>query len=132
MPIDPDEFSPNEAWLLFQLNSAPVRTEADGDFNAIAIMEITSGVIFGMELVPLLDPEITEFQSRKLLNMAESKAGSRPRLFYIPSESEADHLTRVARKMGITVERLPSAEFAELTKEAVDGFAAHVSGDRSQ
>ena len=132
MSIDPEKYSRNEAWLLFQLNSAPVRTGADGDFNAVAIMEVTSGMILGMELVPLIDPEITEFQSRKILDAAESKAGSRPRLFYIPSEGEADHLTRVAGKMGITVERLPSAGFSELTKEAVEGFAAHVSGERCQ
>ncbi len=132
MPIDQGEFSENEAWLLFQLNSVPVKTEADGDFNAVAIMELASGMIFGMELVSIVESEMSEFQSRKLLSAAESQANSRPRLLFIPSECEASHLSAVASKMGIVVERLPASEFASLTKEAIDGFAAHVSGERYQ
>lgn len=129
MPIDQGDYSENEAWLLFQLNKAPVRTEADGDFNAIAIMEIVSGMIFGMELVPVTESEMSEFQSRKLLSSAESQSNSRPRLLFIPTEREARNLDSVASKMGIVVERLPASEIAALTKEAIEGFAAHVSGD---
>lgn len=132
MPIDQGDYSENEAWVLFQLNTAPVRTEADGDFNAVAIMEIVSGTIFGMELVPVAESEMSEFQSRKLLRAAESQANSRPRLLFIPSEREATHLSAAASKMGIVVERRPASEFASLTKEAIESFAAHVSGERHQ
>lgn len=130
MPIDQTEFSRNEAWLLFQLNDAPVQTAADGDFNAVAIIEIASGMIFGMELVRTSEAEISEFQSRKLLNAAEGQAGSRPRLLFIASDREAELLSAVAKKMGIMVERVPSNELAPITKEAVDGFQAHVSGEQ--
>lgn len=130
MPIDQTEFSRNEAWLLFQLNDAPVQTAADGDFNAVAIIEIASGMIFGMELVRTSEAEISEFQSRKLLNAAEGQAGSRPRLLFIASDREAELLSAVAKIMGIMVERVPSNELAPITKEAVDGFQAHVSGEQ--
>ena len=130
MPLDPYEYSENEAWLLFQLNNTPVRTEMDGDFNAIAILDVASGMIFGMELVPIVESEISEFQSRKLLSSSESRAKSRPRLLFVPSERKTSIFSAVASKMGIVVEILPESEFEPLTKEAIDGFSAHMSRQR--
>ncbi|MDH5729606.1 MAG: hypothetical protein OEZ58_11485 [Gammaproteobacteria bacterium] len=127
MPLDPYEYSENEAWLLFQLNNTPVRTEMDGDFNAIAIMDVASGMIFGMELVPIVESEISEFQSRKLLSSSESRAKSRPRLLFVPSERKTSIFSAVASKMGIVVEMLSESEIESLTKEAIDGFSAHMS-----
>ena len=50
LSIEPTEFSRNEAWLLFQLNDLSAKTEQDGNFNASAIMEPATGMIFGMEM----------------------------------------------------------------------------------
>ena len=67
MSIDPTEHAPNESWLLFQLNDFPVRTEQDGDFNVLAIMDVAMGIILGMEFMGLTEIEPSEFTSRKLL-----------------------------------------------------------------
>jgi hypothetical protein len=132
LSIDPKKFGRNEAWLLFQLNDAPVQTERDGDYNALAIMELSSGMIFGMEMVQVAEPEMSEFQSRKLLAAAEAQAGSRPQRLFIDSERKADNLSSVAAAMGISIERAPSGELAPLSRDARDGFAAHISRDRMQ
>ena len=132
LPIDPAQFTNNEAWLLFQLNDVPVQTAQDGDFNALAIMELATGMIFGMEMVRVTEPEISEFQSRKLLAAAEAQAGARPQQLFIDLEREADNLSSVATAMGISIERAPSDELAPLSRDARDGFAAHVSGGRLQ
>lgn len=132
LSIDPTKFSRNEVWLLFQLNYIPVQTEQDGDFNALAIMELATGIIIGMEMVQVTEPEISEFQSRKLLAAAEVQAGSRPQRLFIDLERKADNLSSVAAAMGIGIERAPSDELAPLSRKARDGFAAHVSGSRMQ
>jgi hypothetical protein len=132
LPIDPAEFTRNEAWLLFQLNDAPVQTGSDGDFNALAIMEVATGVIVGMELVRVVEPEISEFQSRKLLAAAEAQAGLRPQRLFIDSDREAGIVSSVAATMDISIERAPSDELAPLSREAREGFAAHVLGGRMQ
>jgi len=132
LPIEPSDYAHNEAWLLFQLNEAPVRTESDGDFNAMAIMEVATGIILGMELVEVTMPGLPEFLSRKLLANTEDQAGSRPRKLFIASEDEADELARLADAMGIDVERVPVKDLSGITQEARDGFAAHVSGERVQ
>ncbi|QCF24844.1 hypothetical protein [Hydrocarboniclastica marina] len=132
LPIEPSDFAHNEAWLLFQLNEAPVMTEADGDFNAMAIMEVATGMIFGMELVQVRVPGLPEFLSRKLLADAEAQSGSRPQKLFVASEYEADDLIRVAKVMGIAVERVPAKDLSGITQEAREGFAAHVSRVRIQ
>ncbi|WP_132972465.1 DUF6930 domain-containing protein [Thiogranum longum] len=127
LPIDPAQFTNNEAWLLLQLNDVPVQTTQDGDFNALAIMELSTGMIFGMEMVRVTESEMSEFQSRKLLAAAEAQAGSRPQQLFIDSERKADNVSSVATAMGISIERAPSDELAPLSREARDGFAAHIS-----
>lgn len=74
MTIDPSSFSPNEAWILFRLNGTPISTEVDGDYHAMAIMDVASGMIFGMEMVPTTQPEISEIQTRMLLSTSADRA----------------------------------------------------------
>ncbi len=132
MPIEPSDFAHNEAWLFFQLNEIPVRTETDGDFNAVVIMEVATGVILGMELVKASIAGLPEFLSRKLLAYAEGQTGSRPRKLFMASGYDADDLTRVARAMGIEVEQVPARDLAAITQEAREGFSAHFSGRSMQ
>lgn len=130
LAIEPANYSQNEAWLLFRLNEAPVQTEKDGDFNALAIMEIASGTILGVEMVATSEQEISELQSRRLLGSAERQAGSLPKEIIVPLEPRANQLINVAEKMGIQVARHPMSEIAPVIQETVEGFAAHVLGER--
>lgn len=130
MSIDPQEYDQNEAWLLFQLNAAPVHTESDGDFNVVAIMDVATGLILGMVFVGLLAGELSEFESRKLLATAESEAGARPRKLLVDSEQNEDQLIAAAKAMNIEVIMESGRNLNPITKEAREGFAAHVSGAR--
>lgn len=132
MSIDPKKFSPNQAWLLFQLNDAPVQTDADGDFNVLAIMDVATGLILGMEFFGVSGEEPSEFGSRKLLASAKSEAGEKPQQFFVDSEKKMPQLVRVADAMGIAVVPEPVSHLNALTEEARVGFAAHVSGARRQ
>jgi hypothetical protein len=132
LSLDPSKFRQNEAWILFRLNDGPVRTELDGDFNAMAIMEVFTGMIFGMELIPIADPQISELGARRLLSAAAEEAGGRPASLYVASELVADQVSTAAATMGIAVRRVPEADFVEIVREARDGFAVHVSGSRMQ
>jgi hypothetical protein len=132
LSLDPSNFRQNEAWIMFRLNDAPVRTELDGDFNAMAIMEVATGMIFGMELIPIAEPQISELVGRRLLSTAAQEAGGRPASLYVASEQLADQVSTAAATMGITVRRVPETDFVEIVREARDSFADHVSGGRMQ
>lgn len=125
MVIDPQEYQENEAWLLFRLNDDPVRTMADGDFNVLAIMDVGTGLIHGMEFVPAQQNELSEMQSRRLFKMAESKTGARPHLFFVEEGKPLAKLTKVATAMGIEVVVVQGANLDPITREAREGFAAH-------
>jgi hypothetical protein len=55
--LHPKQFEVNEAWIAFRVNGAPVRTERDGDFNCIALMDAASCFILGSEFIPLTAAE---------------------------------------------------------------------------
>lgn len=132
LTIDPSKYAPNEAWLLFQLNDVPVRTEADGDFNALAILDVATGLILGMELIGSSEDEPSEFASRKLLASAESEAGRKPQRLFIESAAKMVQMGAAANALGLEVKSEPARILDPLTQEAREGFAAHVSGGRKQ
>ena len=57
--LHPHQFEVNEAWIAFRLNGTPVRTERDGDFNCIALMDAASCFILGLEFIPATSAEPT-------------------------------------------------------------------------
>lgn len=132
LPINPGKYAQNEAWVPFQLNDAPVHTEADGDFDVMAIMDVATGLILGMEFVGVLAEELSEFESRKLLASAESEAGGRPKSLFVDSDKKAARTVEAAGALGLEVIRESGSNLSPITQEAREGFAAHVSGAKWQ
>ena len=132
MSIDRTTFVRSQAWLLFQLNDAPVCTASDGDFNVLAIMDVATGVIFGMEFVALEAVEPSEFEARKLFASAESEAGRRPDTLFVSREKRMSQLIGAAEAMGVEVMLENEESLDALTREAREGFMAHVNGTRTQ
>lgn len=132
MPILPKDFVPNEAWLLFQLNDAPVRTSQDGDFNVLAILDVATGLILGMQFVQVQAPEPSELESRKLLAAAQSEAGATSRCLFVDADQEFRQVTAVAAKLGIDVVSKAAADLDPLTREAREGLAAHLAQGQRQ
>lgn len=97
--------------------------EADGGFNAMAVR----GMIFGIEMVPIVQQEISELQARKLLVSTAEQAGGRPASLYVAAEERATQISVAAKTMNIDIKRVPEREFAEITKEARGSFAKYVA-----
>ena len=66
--LHPQQFEVNEAWIAFRLNGTPVRTERDGDFNCIALMDAASCFLLGSQFIPVTAPEPTRAQFRSLFH----------------------------------------------------------------
>jgi hypothetical protein len=62
--LHPDKFRVNEAWIVFKLSDVPIRTEADGDFDFIALMDAASCFILSSETVPVRQVELTKMEAR--------------------------------------------------------------------
>jgi hypothetical protein len=121
--LHPQQFEVNEAWIAFRLNKAPVRTELDGDFNCIALMDAASCFILGTEFVPVTVAEPTQAQLRRLFKTAQRHKQQLPKTLLVPREDVADLMTREAAHQNIDVVRVPESELLIFIGEARQGFA---------
>ena len=130
--LHPKQFQVNEAWIAFRLNGTPVRTERDGDFNCIALMDAASCFILGSEVVPVAAAEPTRTQFRHLLKMAQRHKEQLPKTVFIAREDIADLMSREATHQHIDVVRVPESELLIFIGEARQGFAERFEGGDSR
>ncbi len=121
--LHPKQFEVNEAWIAFRLNRAPIRTERDGDFNCIALMDAASCFILGSEFIPVTAAEPTEAEFRRLLKTGQAHKQQLPKTLFVPREDAADLLAREATHQEIDVVRVPESELLIFIGEARQGFA---------
>lgn len=123
--LHPNQFQINEAWIAFQLNNTPVRTEKDGKFNCVALMDAASCFIFGMVMVPAGAPELSEFQVRRLLKRGWETKRQYPATLFVPAGRFQNVLPAEAERQGIAVVRVEDRQLLVFTREARRSFKEH-------
>ena len=121
--LQPQQFEVNQAWVTFQLNGQPIRTEADGDFNCFVLMDAASCFILCSEMVPASADEPSELEFRRLLKNAQSRSQTLPGTLLVPNEVKSEAKTQVATEQDIEVVLVPESELLEIIGEARDGFS---------
>jgi hypothetical protein len=121
--LHPQQFEVNEAWIAFRINGAPIRTELDGDFNCIALMDAASCFILGSEFISVTADEPSELEFRRLLKAGRSHKQQLPKTLLVAREAVADAITREATAQDIEVVRVPESELLIFVGEAREGFA---------
>lgn len=130
--LHPREFRVNEAWIVFKLNDAPISTEADGDFNVIALMDAASCFILGAEFVPVTSAEPSEMEVKRLLKSGESQKQQLPKTLYVPDGLASGALCTEAKRNNITVIRIPEEHLLVFIGEARGGLKEHIGGGSVQ
>jgi len=120
--LHPNQFQVNEAWIAFKLNDAPVRTESDGDFDLIALMDAASCFILSTTLVPAIAPEPSEMEVKRLLREGQAHKQQLPKTLFVPNDQPAKVLTAEAERQRINVIRIPEDQLLPFVGEARDGF----------
>lgn len=123
------QHQPDEAWIVFRLNSAPIRTRRDGDFDCFALMDAATLPIHSMEMVPASSTGPTRSQAGALLAKACGAAGRFPTTLLVSSGDAAVEVANEAQQRGIQVERVPARTLARCTREAREAFAARFGGE---
>jgi hypothetical protein len=121
--LHPQQFEVNEAWIAFRINSLPIRTELDGDFNCIALMDAASCFILSWEFIPATAKEPSRLECRRLLRSGEKHKRQLPKTLFVAREAVADEMTREAVEQDIEVVRVPESELLVFIEEAREGFA---------
>ncbi|WP_157622844.1 hypothetical protein [Solimonas soli] len=126
--LHPNQFQINEAWIVFKLNDAPLQTEADGDFNVVALMDAASCYILGSEFVPVRSKELSKTSARRLLQAGLSQAPNPPKKLLIPIKQPAGLLSEEAARLGLGVQRVEEDHLSVFTGEARAGFKERFGG----
>jgi hypothetical protein len=121
--LHPKQFKVNEAWIVFRVNDGPIRTDAEGDFNAIALMDAASCYLLCLELISVGAAEPTRAQFRRMLQDAQRHKQQLPKTLFVAREDVADLVTREATEQNIDVVRVSENELLIFTGEAREAFA---------
>jgi hypothetical protein len=121
--LHPEQFEVNETWIAFRLNNVPIRTERDGDFNCIALMDAASCFILSSQFIPAAASEPTRAEFGRLLKDAKRHKQQLPKTLFVSREDVADRMTFEATQQSIEVVRVPKSELLIFIGEAREAFA---------
>ena len=130
--IHPNQFKVNEAWIAFKLNDAPIITDRDGDFNMITLMDAASCFILSTLSVSAMAEQLTELESKELLEKGWIHKQELPKTLIIPNHQVANLLQIEAESQGITVVRVPEDQLMLFIGDARTGFKEHLGGSGMQ
>jgi hypothetical protein len=122
----PNQFQVNEAWIVFKLNDEPIRTEKDGDFDLIALMDAASCFILSSSSKSSSTSELTRLESKRMLTQGKKHKNQLPKTLFIPERQPAQQLRTEAESKGITVVQIPEDQLIIFIGEARAGFREHV------
>jgi hypothetical protein len=126
--LHPNQFQVNEAWIAFQLNGTPVSTNADGDFNIVALMDAASCFILSSTLVPTGTTGPSKLEAKRLLGEGQAHKQQLPVTLFISNEQPAKYLADEAAHQGITVVHVPDDQLVMFVGEAREGFRERFGG----
>jgi hypothetical protein len=128
--LHPTQFKVNEAWIAFKINEVPIRTEIDGDFDCIALMDAASCFILGSTLTPAREAEPPKRTVRGLLRDAKAHKNQLPKTLFIPTGQFDSILPEEAERQGIAVARVPEDQLLVFIGEAREVFNEQFGGGR--
>ena len=130
--LHPNQFKVNEAWIAFKLNGEPIRTEKDGDFDFLALMDAASCFILSSTPVPAAQVEPTQLEAKRLLKEGQAHKKRWPTTLFIPAEQSAQSLITEAERLGIGVVRVAGEQLMPFIGEAQEGFRERFGGVGAQ
>lgn len=130
--LDPSQFFPNDAWIFFRLNDAPIVTAEDGDFDVLCLMDAASCYILGNDFVPILDDADPGQIAAGLLAAAQDQGGCFPKKLFVSDEFAIDRFVSLAKTIGAELTSFRDEDLAPFISEAKEEFLAHVGGGRRQ
>jgi hypothetical protein len=123
----PRDYTVNEAWIVFRLNDAPIRTEQDGDFHVVCLMDAASCFVLGNEFFATGTTEVPALVAEGLIETGRAAANVLPRKLLLSSALGTEQFARQAERLGIEVERVPDKELTAFLSEVRKGFREQIA-----
>jgi hypothetical protein len=123
----PRDYTVNEAWIVFRLNEVPVRTEQDGDFDVVCLMDAASCYVLGNEFSATGAAEVPAPVAERLLETGRAVADGLSEKLLLSSGLGTEQFARLAERAGIEVERVPDKELTAFLSEVRRGFREQIA-----
>ena len=123
--LHPSQFQVNEAWLVFRLNEEPIHTEADGDFNYVALMDAASCFILSSTFAPVGQAEPSKLEVKRLFKRAWAHKKQSPKTLFVPTGQFASVVPAEAECQHIQVVRVSEDQLLLFIGEARESFKEH-------
>ncbi len=120
--LHPNQFEINQAWIWFKLNKEPIRTEQDGDFHFLALMDAASCFILSSAPVPVDQAEPSQLEAKRLLKEAHDHKRRWPKTLLLPKDLVAQSVASEAERLGIETVQVAEHELLPIISEAQEGF----------
>lgn len=117
----------DEAWVIFRLSTAPVITERDGDFHCVALMDMASGFLIGMQMVPLGTADELGAAVAELLGSARDR-GLAAHALVMPESAMSMTVAEHAAALGMIVGKAADEELDGVLAEPRTAFAERFGG----
>jgi hypothetical protein len=130
--LHPNQFNVNEAWIAFWLNDAPIRTEQDGSFNVIALMDAVSCLILATTFVPIDKSEPSKLETRHLFKTAREHKRALPTTLFVPAGEFQRIVAAEADRQGLSVVPVHEGQLLAFIGEARESFRDHFAGRNSE
>lgn len=130
--LHPNQFTVNEAWLVFWLNEAPIRTDLEGDFNCVALMDAASCFILSNAFASVSEAEPPRMAVQRLFQDAKAHKRQLPKTLLVPTDQFPGVVPAEAKRLGIAVVRVPEDQLAAFIGDARASFKAHFGEGRVQ
>jgi hypothetical protein len=130
--LHPNQFTVNEAWVVFRLNETPISTETEGEFNCIALMDAASCFILSNTTSPVGEAEPSKTAVQRLIQEAKAHKGQLPKTLFIPNRQFPSVFPAEAKRLGIDIVRVPEEQLLLFIGEARESFSEHFNGGKLQ
>jgi len=117
----------DEAWVIFRLSTAPISTFEDGDFHCIALMDMASGFLIGMQMVPLGTKDELGAAVAELLEDARNR-GLAASALVMPQSAFSEVVAEHAAAKGMLVGQAMDEELDRVLAEPREAFAERFGG----
>lgn len=124
--LEHHQFIEGETWIVFLLSDTPIRTQQDGDYLLIGLMEAATGLIIGNTLQSVNDPELSSALVCDILDRGLQYTGSTASTLIIPTGQFGTVFSSEAERRGMTIVSVPFEQLLRVIGHARESFKEYL------
>ena len=102
--LHPSQFEVNQTWIVFQINTTPIPTESEGDFDCVALMDAASCFILSQTLAAAGESGPSFLAIRQSIAEAKAHKEQLPKTLLIPNGQFTTLFPEEVERQGVPTE----------------------------